>query len=52
MVAGSELSRTIPEKLKAFSHKLSESLKKERPEELNPENLATEFVSIIEEKET
>lgn len=49
MVAGSELSRTIPEKLKTFSQKLSESLKKEKPGELNPENLATEFVDIIEE---
>lgn len=52
MGAGKKLARDIPEKLKLFSQKLSESLKKERPSEINPENLATEFVSIIEEKET
>lgn len=52
MGAGKKLARDIPEKLKAFSQKLSESLKKETPSEINPENLATEFVSIIEEKET
>jgi len=52
MVAGSKLSRTIPEKLKAFSQKLGESLKKEKPSELNPENLATEFVDIIEDQQT
>ena len=52
MVAGGELSRAIPEKLKAFSQKLSDYLKKEKPGEINPENLATEFVDIIEDQQT
>jgi len=52
MVAGSELPRAIPEKLKTFSWKLSESLKKEKPGELNPEDLATEFVDIINDQQT